>query len=59
VEAWRGVPVDRITKGRSAAYLRESDQLADLDFILAHVDDVPRAFLVREREVIPAPDTRG
>ena len=40
VERWRGVPLDTIREGRSADYLRRSHQEHDLDFILAHVDDV-------------------
>jgi 2-phosphosulfolactate phosphatase len=40
VERWRGAPVDAITHGNSADYLRRSDQVRDLEFILAHVDDL-------------------
>ena len=40
VERWRGAPVDAITYGNSADYLRRSDQVRDLEFILAHVDDL-------------------
>jgi 2-phosphosulfolactate phosphatase len=40
VHRWRGQPVERIVESRSADYLRDSGQLADLDFILAHVDDL-------------------
>lgn len=34
------LPLDRIASGKSAAYLRRSGQLDDLEFILKHVDDV-------------------
>jgi 2-phosphosulfolactate phosphatase len=40
VERWSGAPVDVISAGNSAAYLRRSGQVQDLDFILAHVDDL-------------------
>jgi 2-phosphosulfolactate phosphatase len=40
VERWRDEPLDVIREGRSADYLRRSDQLADLEFVLSHIDDV-------------------
>jgi 2-phosphosulfolactate phosphatase len=52
VERWRGVPVDAIEAGTSAAYLRASGQGEDLDFILGHVDDVPNVVVSDGREVL-------
>src|SRR5262249_17531134 len=46
VEQWKDAHVQACAKGNSAAYLRRSGQLDDLDFILSHVDDVPQVFLL-------------
>lgn len=40
VERWRGTPPDVVRGGRSAAYLRETGQERDLDFILDRIDDL-------------------
>jgi 2-phosphosulfolactate phosphatase len=40
VTRWRDAPVEACAQGKSAAYLRDSGQLRDLDYILAHVDDL-------------------
>ncbi len=52
IEKWRGARTDRWIGGKSAAYLRRSGQIEDLDFILAHVDDLQSLFLLRNGEVI-------
>ena len=41
IERWRHASVEVIRDGNSAAYLNRSGQTQDLDFILAHVDDLP------------------
>jgi 2-phosphosulfolactate phosphatase len=51
VERWRGKPVTAIGEGKSAAYLQSSGQLHDLQFILAHVNDVDASFILRGDEV--------
>ena len=51
VERWRGMPVTAIGEGKSAAYLRSSGQMHDLQFILAHVNDVDGSFVLRGDEV--------
>jgi 2-phosphosulfolactate phosphatase len=56
IERWRGAPVDAIGGGNSAAYLRSSGQLHDLQFILDHVNDVDAVFVLRGDEVC---DDRG
>jgi 2-phosphosulfolactate phosphatase len=38
VSRWSGVPVDEITQGTSADYLRRTGQLDDLDFIIRNVE---------------------
>ena len=40
VERWSGAPVDAVTKGASADYLRNSGQSRDIEFILTHVNDL-------------------
>jgi 2-phosphosulfolactate phosphatase len=40
VERWRGLPRDAFIMSRSVDYLRRTDQLADLRFILDHFDDL-------------------
>ncbi|HEV7886418.1 MAG TPA: 2-phosphosulfolactate phosphatase [Acidimicrobiales bacterium] len=46
IERWRAQPAEAITASASAEYLRETGQYDDLDFILAHVDDVDAVFVV-------------
>jgi len=52
IDAWRDAPVGQIAEGKSAAYLRGSGQLEDLDFILGHVADLDTTFELRADEVI-------
>jgi 2-phosphosulfolactate phosphatase len=52
VDEWQGAAVDRIADGRSAAYLRDSGQVDDLDFILGHVADLDATFEMRAEEVV-------
>lgn len=54
VERWSGAPVETIAEGNSAAYLRDTGQSWDLDFILDHVDDVPSAFRLDGGELVDA-----
>jgi 2-phosphosulfolactate phosphatase len=51
VKRWSGAPADSWTTGKSAAYLRRSGQLRDLEFVLTHVDDLQCAFPLRYGEV--------
>ena len=52
VACWREAPAAACATGRSAEYLRRSDQLADLDFVLAHVDDVDTVCALLDDEVV-------
>jgi 2-phosphosulfolactate phosphatase len=52
IERWRGQPVGRIVESKSADYLRDSGQLADLDFILAHVDDLAEVHAMTDGELL-------
>ena len=54
VERWRDEPADALTVSKSVAYLRNTDQLRDLDFVLEHVDDLELAFRMRAGEVVRA-----
>lgn len=57
LEHWAGAPDDAFLDGRSAEYLRATEQQADLHFILAHVDDLEAVFALEAGEVVmrPAP----
>lgn len=52
VERWRGAEPAAIAGSESAAYLRRTGQLHDLEFILAHVDDLGDVFAVDGDEVV-------
>jgi 2-phosphosulfolactate phosphatase len=52
---WRGCSPDAWTRGNSAAYLRRSQQLDDLDFILGHIDDLRAIFTLSDGEVVCEP----
>src|SRR6266704_2781103 len=56
VARWRGAPVSAIAAGHSAAYLRRSGQVADLDFVLGHIDDLDTTVeICGQRLVLRAP----
>jgi 2-phosphosulfolactate phosphatase len=55
VARWRGAPAAACADGASAAYLRRSGQLKDLDFILGHVDDLDAVFPIADGEVFMLP----
>ena len=52
VGRWRDAPADAIAGGPSARYLRDSGQLADLAFILEHVNDIADTYEVRGSELV-------
>jgi 2-phosphosulfolactate phosphatase len=49
---WRNAPVEAFLVSNSVAYLKRSGQLRDLDFVLAHIDDLPAVFEVKGDEVV-------
>jgi 2-phosphosulfolactate phosphatase len=51
-ERWRNAPVDALLVSNSVAYLRRSGQLRDLDFVMAHIDDIPYVFELQGEEVV-------
>jgi 2-phosphosulfolactate phosphatase len=52
IERWHGTGVDSWQQSKSVDYLRRSEQLRDLDFILAHIDDLDMIFPVIDGEVL-------
>jgi len=55
VDRWREAPVEACTKGKSAEYLRKSDQTKDLEFILNHVNDLDSTFMIKHNEIVRIP----
>ena len=55
IERWRDAPVEACAGGRSAEYLRRTDQVADLDFVLSRVDDVDAVFAFTDGELRRVP----
>ncbi len=51
VSRWRDAPPRACLRSRSVDFLRRTSQLRDLDFILAHIDDLRDVFEVRDGEV--------
>ncbi len=52
IEQWSGVPVDVIVPGASSEYLRRTNQVKDLEFILAHIDDLNEVYRFERGEVV-------
>lgn len=55
VERWGTAPAGACANGKSAEYLRRSGQLKDLDFVLAHINDLDGAFGVEHDEIVRVP----
>jgi len=55
VGRWSGSPPDACFASNSVRYLRRSGQMEDLEFILAHVNDLSAACVMRYGEVALAP----
>jgi 2-phosphosulfolactate phosphatase len=54
IARWRGVEPDEIRGGRSADYLRRSGQEEDLEFVLAHIDDLDTVPSLADGELVAA-----
>src|SRR5215471_5203886 len=52
VKRWSGAPVESITASASATYLRNTGQTRDLDFILAHVDDLNEVYHFERHQIM-------
>jgi hypothetical protein len=44
--------VETIVQGNSAAFLRRTDQVRDLEYVLSHIDDVHTSFEMRGAELV-------
>jgi 2-phosphosulfolactate phosphatase len=54
IARWRGVSYEDIRGGRSADYLRRSGQEQDLEYVLAHIDDVDTVPALADFELVDA-----
>jgi hypothetical protein len=54
---WGDAPDDAFLDGRSARYLRDTGQDADLAYVLEHVDDISAVFVVENGRVREVPAT--
>jgi 2-phosphosulfolactate phosphatase len=54
VTRWRGADLAKLRTGNSAKYLVDTGQLADLDFVLAHVDDLDVVVELQGDEIVQA-----
>ena len=52
VRRWSGACIDAICGGNSAAYLQRSGQSRDLDFILAHINDLNFVYQYNNGQII-------
>ena len=52
IEQWSGAPVSAITEGPSADYLRNSGQVRDLEYILAHIYDLDEVYRYERGQVV-------
>jgi hypothetical protein len=52
IDRWRGSDVGEIEQSNSVRYLKDTGQLADLDFVLAHVDDLGSTYVYDGTEIV-------
>jgi 2-phosphosulfolactate phosphatase len=52
IEHWSGAPIEMIAEGASAAYLRNSGQGRDLEYILAHIDELDEVYRYEHGQVV-------
>lgn len=52
---WSGVSPEEARKGKSADYLIKSNQVHDLDFVVSHIDDLATVPMIKNGEIIQAP----
>jgi len=55
IQRWSGAKPDAFLMSKSVEYLRRTQQAHDLDFILAHVDDLSASFELRDGEIVMVP----
>lgn len=54
-QRWQNRPVEALLVSNSVAYLRKSGQLQDLEFVMAHVDDLESVFELQGDEIVMIP----
>lgn len=59
VARWRDAPVEAVAGGRSAEYLRRTGQVDDLEFVLAHIDDLTATFQLDGEGLVMRPGGHG
>ena len=59
VSRWRDAPPDACLCSRSVDFLRRTGRVRDLDFVLAHIDDLHAVFAVRNGEVQMIPEEKS
>jgi 2-phosphosulfolactate phosphatase len=59
VSRWHNASADAIRGGKSAEYLTRSGQQEDLEFILAHIDDLDTVPSLMNGELVPVSDRIG
>ena len=52
IAKWSGAPASAFIPSKSVDYLRRTQQLDDLDYILEHVDDLRSTYVMEDGEVI-------
>ena len=58
ISLWCGKSPEEVRSGRSAAYLRQSGQEVDLEFVLNHIDDLDTVPSLVNGGLIPAAEQR-
>ncbi len=51
IERWRDSPPESFVTGKSTEYLRQTQQLRDLDFSLGHLNDLQEVFAYSKGEI--------
>jgi 2-phosphosulfolactate phosphatase len=59
ISRWSGKSPEEVRSGRSAAYLRQSGQEVDLEFVLSHIDDLDMVPLLINGGLIPATERKA
>jgi len=59
ISRWSGKSPEAVRSGRSAAYLRQSGQEVDLEFVLSHLDDLDIVPVLINGRLVPAAERRG
>lgn len=58
ISRWSGMSPEAVRSGRSAAYLKQSGQEVDLEYVLSHFDDLDLVPSLINGRLVPAEDRR-